>query len=54
LREVTARNPAALLPFSLGINLELPLAVQVQPRYALEIRARMFGPGKIGVARQAE
>ena len=53
LREVTARRPAVLLPFSLGINLKLPLAVQVQPRLALEIRARMFWPGKVGVARQA-
>ena len=54
LREVAARSPAALLTLGLGINLKLPLAVQVQPRLALEVRARMFGPGKVGVARQAE
>ena len=54
LREVTAGSPAALLALSLGINLELPLAIQIQPRLALEIRARMFGSGNVGVARQTE
>lgn len=34
LGEVAARNPAALLPLSLGINLKLPLAIQVQPGFS--------------------
>ena len=43
-----------MLPLRLGVNLELPLAVEVQPRLALEIWSWMLGPRNVAQARQAD